>query len=44
MINSGLFSGADLFFWIACVGIGAITALAGVDDMFGKKKKEDSSH
>lgn len=42
MINSGLMSGANLFFWIACVAIGIIVALAQVDDMFGKKKKEEN--
>ncbi len=44
MINSGLFDGANLFFWIVCVAIGAIVALSGVDDLFGKKKEGEEKH
>ena len=40
MIHSGLFDGANLFFWIVCVAIGAIVALSGVDNLYGSKKEQ----
>ncbi|MDN4166212.1 hypothetical protein QWY31_11915 [Cytophagales bacterium LB-30] len=44
MIHSGLFDGANLFFWIVCVAIGAIVALSGVDNLYGSKKNKEENH